>query len=860
MLAKARKGLAFILALMMVFCVFPMRVFAEDTSGESRKLPYEGDDLGFFKEDLTSAFRMLSPQENSSCELKGDKVVIHIVPSSTKKVYNALHWGYITEELTPDVEFNEDGTIDMELSAEEYCGYAHPVAPIKVKDGKTTSDQYYLAVPAAEKLQPASEDPTPEDPTGEEPAVVETAESVELTVINNTNMFKVVTASVETAKDGSRTLVLALNGTGYENLFKGTYEQAEANGEERTKWIAGKTNEDGKLEFRVPLEDGETYIPLVAISKSYLGKHDEDPENNTLERAFYPRQVELDLEAKTLVAGDYEHSEELTITNNVKMFTPKSAALRTVGGPNSNNYSVTLDFLYSNDKFSKAFIGRASEADSEGIEIVEAKDNLFSFKLKWIETAGNPSSVVNLMEEPFIVCFYSVNKETWYEREFTVDESGLTLTINEAPEEAPETVELTVINNTNMFKVVTASVETAKDGSRTLVLALNGTGYENLFKGTYEQAEANGEERTKWIAGKTNEDGKLEFRVPLEDGETYIPLVAISKSYLGKHDEDPENNTLERAFYPRQVELDLEAKTLVAGDYEHSEELTITNNVKMFTPKSAALRTVGGPNSNNYSVTLDFLYSNDKFSKAFIGRASEADSEGIEIVEAKDNLFSFKLKWIETAGNPSSVVNLMEEPFIVCFYSVNKETWYEREFTVDESGLTLTINEAPEEEETPAEHDVIKSINDKNDKNVIFKCEEVPEDIKLTKPVAAKVNDKVDDPEDLEILWQEDVVVSDDTEFPVKVVFKVDEDHKGMKIYIYHYDIEKKAWEVVGEGRGETVEVTMDRLSPVAMVAQKEEVPATGDTSMISLWRAMTVFSMAAASMLLFDRRRRSMM
>ena len=348
--------------------------------------------------------------------------------------------------------------------------------------------------------------------------------------------------------------------------------------------------------------------------------------------------------------------------------------------------------------------------------------------------------------------------------------------------------------------------------------------------------------------------------MPLEDGETYIPLVAISKSYLAKYEQDPENNTLERAFFPRQIELDLEVKTLVAGDYEYSEELTITNNVKMFKPKSAALKTVGGPNSNNYAVTLDFLYDGDSYSKAFIGRASEADSEGIEIVEAKDRLFSFKLKWIETPGNPDSVVNLMEEPFVVCFYSVKNEKWYEREFTVNESGLTLTINEAPEEEETPAEHDVIKSINDKNDKNVIFKCEEVPEDIKLTKPVAAKVNDKVDDPEDLEILWQEDVVVTDDTEFPVKVVFKVDEDHKGMKIFIYHYDIEKKAWEVVGEGRGETVEVTMDRLSPVAMVAQKEEVPATGDTGMISLWTAMTVFSMAAASMLLFDRRRRSMM
>ena len=416
MLAKARKELVFMLALMMVFCVFPIRVFAEDTSEESKKIPYEGDVLGFYKEDLTSAFGMLSPQQSgSSCELKGDKVVIHIVPKNTT-VYNALHWGYITEELTPDVKFSEDGTIDMELSAEEYCGYAHPVAPIKVKDGKTTTDQYYLAVPAAEKLQPASEDPTVVDPAAEEPAVEEPAESVELTITNNTGMFKIVTASVETAKDGTRTLVFALNGSGYENLFKGTYEQAKANGDDRTKWIAGQKNEAGKLEFRMPLEDGETYIPLVAISKSYLAKYEQDPKNNTLERAFYPRQIELDLEAKTLVAGDYEYSEELTITNNVKMFKPKSAALKTVGGPNSNNYAVTLDFLYDGDSYSKAFIGRASEADSEGIEIVEAKDSLFSFKLKWIETPGDPSSVVNLMEEPFVVCFYSVKNEKWYER------------------------------------------------------------------------------------------------------------------------------------------------------------------------------------------------------------------------------------------------------------------------------------------------------------------------------------------------------------------------------------------------------------------------------------------------------------
>jgi hypothetical protein len=425
-------------------------------------------------------------------------------------------------------------------------------------------------------------------------------------------------------------------------------------------------------------------------------------------------------------------------------------------------------------------------------------------------------------------------------------------------EESAESVELSITNNTGMFNAVSASVETAEDGSKTLVVALSGTGYKNLFKGTYEQAAANGEDRTKWIKAETNAAGKLEFRIPVEEGETYIPVVAISQSYLDKHDKDPKNNTLERAFYPRQMELDLEAKTLVVGDYEHSEELTVTNNVKMFKPESAKLTTVGGPNSNGYSVTLEFLYGSDSFSKAYIGRASEAGSEGIEIIEAVDKLFSFKLKWMGTAGQPDSVVNLMEDPFVVCFYSVKNEKWYEREFTVDESGLTLTINEAPEEDETPAEDDVVKSIDDKNGKSVSFKCEEVPEDVKLTKPVAAAVNDKIKDPEEIEILWQKEVSVPENTEYPVKVALKVDEDHRDKKIYIYHYDTEKNAWEVVGEGKGEIVEIDLNNLSPVAMVAQNEKVPATGDSSRIGFWTAMTAFSVTAAGMLLFIRRKRS--
>ena len=63
----------------------------------------------------------------------------------------------ITDELTKDVTFNEDGSIDLKLAAADYCGFASPVAPIKVKDGKTTADQYYLAVPAKDKLSTLEE-------------------------------------------------------------------------------------------------------------------------------------------------------------------------------------------------------------------------------------------------------------------------------------------------------------------------------------------------------------------------------------------------------------------------------------------------------------------------------------------------------------------------------------------------------------------------------------------------------------------------------------------------------------------------------------------------------------------------------
>ena len=178
--------------------------------------------------------------------------------------------------------------------------------------------------------------------------------AVSLTVTNKTGMFNVTDAVLDNDK-----LIVTLHGTGYRYLYKGTYEEAVANGDNRDKWIAGD-NSSGKWQFTIPVAEGETFVPIVAISHSYLTKYEQG--KNSLERAFYPRQAVIDQNAATLVTGDYDHTKNLTVTNNVKMFKVDTASLETIGGPNSNNYKEILHLTMGSTSFDKVFIGSAVDA------------------------------------------------------------------------------------------------------------------------------------------------------------------------------------------------------------------------------------------------------------------------------------------------------------------------------------------------------------------------------------------------------------------------------------------------------------------------------------------------------------------
>ena len=237
-------------------------------------------------------------------------------------------------------------------------------------------------------------------------------------------------------------------------------------------------------------------------------------------------------------------------------------------------------------------------------------------------------------------------------------------------------IPLEITNNTGMFKVVTASYKEEK-GSKSLVVALSSNGYENLFKGTYEQAKANGNKTENWIHGSKNVDDKWEFEIPLEEGEKEIAIVSISKSKYQDYLDD--RCPIERAFYPRLLVLDEKAGTLVTGDYEQTFKVAVKNNVKMFKPGDEAdLKIVGGPNSNNYGGFITLHMESDSMdcvrAKTYDYKNMElTEGDEIEIPVAEGNIFE------EIPVLPA----LLGDTVTIEFRSKNNGKWYKRDFTLD---------------------------------------------------------------------------------------------------------------------------------------------------------------------------------
>ena len=304
--------------------------------------------------------------------------------------------------------------------------------------------------------------------------------AVSLTVTNKTGMFNVTDAVLDNDK-----LIVTLHGTGYHYLYKGTYEEAVENRDNRDKWIAGD-NSSGKWQFTIPVAKGETFVPIVAISHSYLTKYEQG--KNSLERAFYPRQAVIDQNAATLVTGDYDHTKNLTVTNNVKMFKVDTASLETIGGPNSNNYKEILHLTMGSTSFDKVFIGSAVDA-AAAETTTDITDQKADLTVKANAMGGE--ATVDYLEKEVIFSFHSVKNDSWYERVFNVNKTNGTLTIT--PVSVPATSITLNASSQNLITgesfTLTATVEPAKT-TDTVVWSSSNEAVATVSDGTVTAAKA----------------------------------------------------------------------------------------------------------------------------------------------------------------------------------------------------------------------------------------------------------------------------------------------------------------------------------------------------------------------------------
>ncbi|MBQ9060452.1 MAG: hypothetical protein IJ128_04865, partial [Firmicutes bacterium] len=261
-------------------------------------------------------------------------------------------------------------------------------------------------------------------------------DSTELEITNNTSMFKAETAYL-TEEGGQEYLVMALSGSGYKELFKGTYEMAVDNGDGSAEngnntWIHGYTNSDGKIEFKIPLDADESYVPCVAISNTYYGKY--LSRQNALERTFYPRQFEVNREAKTLVTDDYNETVDFTVISNVKDFKVKGTASTKVnGGPNSNNYTVAPTLVMRDSTYDKVTYPTVVNGEV-GTAEASLTDGCFAIEMK-----NAPNKEAFKDKTPIEMTFHVAENSSYDEagqnvtRMVTIDKMAKTITIEGDP-------------------------------------------------------------------------------------------------------------------------------------------------------------------------------------------------------------------------------------------------------------------------------------------------------------------------------------------------------------------------------------------------------------------------------------------
>lgn len=421
--------------------------------------------------------------------------------------------GYVKAYASEETELTE--IVPVETSAEQLVSET-PISETAEESAEETSKE---AAPTEEKneTKPTS---TVKQSAAKEIAAKATAPTVSGNTVKivkeNGDVFAMFKISKSEVKEsGSKLQVTITSSTSYDQLYLGSKEDAD-----KTPVISKQ--DDGTFVFEVNASDKGKVLPVVPgkSSGSWYSKADlwiyipAETTTETPEPDPEPTPTPTPDPTPTVPAdGNYE----VPVTSDSGMFKITACRLEVKGG--KMNAVLTLsgtgyDYLYAGSAAEAAAAEESSwiahETDEEG---------------KYVFTLPLSSA-----EKTVKIAARSQKKGTWYDRTLTFDYDKMEVA-QPVVEDGVYAIDVKCAES--MFSVKSCTL-TVKDGRKTALLTLGGTGYDYLYAGTGAAAVEAGEEA--WIPYVEDKDGAYTFTVPVEKLDTEVTIAAHSKKKLTWYD------------------------------------------------------------------------------------------------------------------------------------------------------------------------------------------------------------------------------------------------------------------------------------------------------------------------------------
>lgn len=220
-----------------------------------------------------------------------------------------------------------------------------------------------------------------------------------------------------------------------------------------------------------------------------------------------------------------------------------------------------------------------------------------------------------------------------------------------------------VSSNAAMFRVVNC-ILTSAGGRMQAEITLSGTGYNYLYAGTGEEAEAVSKE--KWIGYSVNSEGQYVFTVPVESMDTGIQIAAHAVK-SGK-------------WYDRTLTFKTEGMSKYVQVNDGTYKVNVTSSASMFKVTDCVLTSKDG------NMTAKLTLSGTGYDYLYVGTSTEAaladPSKWIPYEVDENGMYTYTIP-----------VSLLDTGISVAAFSHKKQIWYDRTLTfVSESMKNLNNN------------------------------------------------------------------------------------------------------------------------------------------------------------------------